>query len=108
MEISIGLELAAVAAGALAIGFFVGYAVKKAMKILAILLGLYIISLGILAYYDIVIFNTGRIEELLYLLYEKIASYVNSLHVGLIGELGIYTIPIIAFLIGFLKGFKTG
>ncbi len=102
------LGLAVSTIGGLLVGYFVGYAVKKAVKFLMALMGLYILSLLALAYYGIVIFNVDRIWELSSMLAEKLISNFQTPGPDLaaLSSIGLYALPAISFLIGFIYGLK--
>jgi len=104
------LGLLASTVGGLLVGYFVGYAVKKAVKFLMALVGLYILSLFALAYYGIVIFNVDRIWELLSMLAEKLTSSFRApgLDLAELSSIGPYVLPGTSFLIGLIYGLKAG
>jgi len=84
-------------------GFFAGYALKKLLKIVAVIIGLFILALIYLAYSDIITINFGELKNAV------------SGALGLTGEAAAVIAPIIALLpslgafgIGFFLGFKVG
>lgn len=84
-------------------GFIVGYALKKVMKIVAVLIGLFILALIYLGYRGIITIN-----------YEALGRAVSGA-LGLAGQAGNWIAPIISHLpfagsfgLGFFLGFKTG
>ncbi|KPV64149.1 MAG: FUN14 family protein [Candidatus Bathyarchaeota archaeon BA1] len=83
-------------------GFLVGYAIKKVIKIMAVILGLFLLSLAYLGY-------TGMID----VNYDKLEKATSGL-VGMIGQAPLLTpivshIPFAAsFIVGFALGFKKG
>ncbi|ADC69131.1 FUN14 family protein [Methanocaldococcus sp. FS406-22] len=85
------------------IGFVVGWAAKKAIKIVAFLIGIYILSLLYLAKIGVITINKeafsallGNLENSLLVFGDKIVGLVHSLSFGT------------SFLIGFGLGFKKG
>ncbi|MEM3700151.1 MAG: FUN14 domain-containing protein [Candidatus Bathyarchaeia archaeon] len=84
-------------------GFIVGYAVKKLSKLIAILIGLFIIALIYLSTQGILSINYERLFD----------SLKNAL--GLVGQAAEWFISLISllpfmgsFVVGFLLGFKLG
>jgi len=85
------------------LGFIVGYAIKKVLKILAVVAGLFALALIYLAYIDIISVNYGKLTEAI----ERLLS-------GL-GEASQLVSPIVAnlpfagsFLVGAALGLKKG
>ena len=84
-------------------GFIVGYAFKKLLKIVAVIVGLFILALIYLGYQGIITINFGELEN----------SIANAL--GLAGQATGFIATIIALLpaagsfgVGFFLGFKLG
>ena len=85
------------------IGFVVGWAAKKAIKIVAFLIGIYILSLLYLAKIGVISINKeafsallGNLENSLLVFGDKIVGLIHSFSFGT------------SFLIGFGLGFKKG
>ncbi|NPA61937.1 MAG: hypothetical protein GXN95_00080 [Methanococci archaeon] len=85
------------------IGFVIGWAAKKAIKIVAFLIGIYILSLLYLAKIGVISINKeafsallGNLENSLLIFGDKIVGLVHSLSFGT------------SFLVGFGLGFKKG
>jgi uncharacterized membrane protein (Fun14 family) len=84
-------------------GFIAGYALKKVTKIVAIIIGLFILALAYLGYKGIITIN-----------YNELGNSVSSA-LGLTGQAAEWITPIIAHLplvglfgLGFFSGFKMG
>ena len=84
-------------------GFIAGYALKKFMKIVAVVIGLFILALVYLGYQGIITINYGELGE----------TVKNGL--GLTGQAAEWIVPIIAHLpfagafgLGFFLGLKLG
>jgi uncharacterized membrane protein (Fun14 family) len=84
-------------------GFIVGYVVKKLSKLIAFLIGLFIIALVYLGVQGIISINYGG-------LWEKLEGIVGSAGQSLSWLIGIISIiPFMgSFVVGFLVGFKIG
>ena len=84
-------------------GFIVGYAVKKLSKLIAFVIGLFIIALIYLGIQGIISINYGA-------LWGKLESIVGSAGQALSWLIGIISIlPFMgSFVVGFLLGFKIG
>ncbi|MGB9778056.1 MAG: FUN14 domain-containing protein [Candidatus Bathyarchaeales archaeon] len=84
-------------------GFIVGFAVKKLSKLIAILIGLFIIALIYLGTQGIISINYGALWEKL----EGVMGFLGQAFSWLIGLISI--IPFMgSFVVGFLLGFKLG
>jgi uncharacterized membrane protein (Fun14 family) len=84
-------------------GFIAGYALKKLLKIVVVIVGLFILALVYLSYKGILTLNYGELEN----------SLVDAM--GLTGQIPEWITPIMAnlpfagaFGLAFLLGFKTG
>jgi len=84
-------------------GFIAGYALKKLLKIVAVIVGIFILALVYLSYKGILTINYGELENLV------------SGALGLTGQAPEWITPIIAnlpfagaFGLAFFLGFKTG
>jgi uncharacterized membrane protein (Fun14 family) len=84
-------------------GFIAGYAFKKFLKIVAVIVGLFILALIFLGYKGIITINFGELEN----------SIANAL--GIAGQATSFIATIIALLpaagsfgLGFFLGFKLG
>jgi len=84
-------------------GFIAGYALKKLMKIVAIIIGLFILALVYLGYQGIITINYGELGDAV------------SGALGLSGQAAEWLVPIIAHLpfagafgLAFFLGFKMG
>jgi uncharacterized membrane protein (Fun14 family) len=84
-------------------GFIVGYAVKKLSKLIAIVIGLFIIALIYLGTQGIISINYGALWEKLEGIVGS-AEHVFSWFIGLISLLPFMG----SFVVGFLLGFKLG
>ncbi|CAB3289131.1 FUN14 family protein [Methanocaldococcus lauensis] len=89
--------------GGFIIGFVVGWAAKKAIKIVAFLIGIYILSLLYLAKIGVISINKDAFLALIGNFESSLIVFGNKL-VGLIHSLSFGT----SFLIGFGLGFKKG
>ena len=84
-------------------GFIAGYALKKLMKIVAVIIGLFILALVYLGYQGIITINYGELGNAV------------SGALGLSGQTAEWLVPVIAHLpfagafgLGFFLGFKMG
>ena len=84
-------------------GFIAGYALKKLLKIVAVIVGLFVLALVYLGYMNIISINYGELEKAV------------SGALGLSGHVSGWITPIIAYLpfagafgIAFIIGFKMG
>jgi uncharacterized membrane protein (Fun14 family) len=84
-------------------GFIVGFAVKKLSKLIAILIGLFIIALIYLGTQGIISINYGA-------LWEKLEGVIGSAGQALSWLISLISIiPFMgSFVVGFLLGFKLG
>jgi uncharacterized membrane protein (Fun14 family) len=96
---SMGLQLGAGGIG----GFIVGYAVKKISKLLAIVIGLFLIALIYLGTQNIITINYDA-------LWKAVESSLGLAGSGLSWLVGIISLLPFAgsFIVGFLLGFKLG
>ncbi|XRO74598.1 FUN14 domain-containing protein [Methanocaldococcus sp. 28A] len=85
------------------IGFVVGWAAKKAIKVVVFLIGVYILSLLYLAKIGVISINKEAFSALLGNLENSILVFGNKL-IGLIHSFSFGT----SFLVGFGLGFKKG
>jgi len=83
-------------------GFFVGYAVRKAAKIVAVFLGIFLLSLISLAYIGAISVDYDELTEVLSNL--TIPEQALELLVPILANLPFAGSFIIAFLIGLKKG----
>jgi uncharacterized membrane protein (Fun14 family) len=83
-------------------GFFVGYVVKKVTKIIAVILGIFLLSLISLAYIEAISVNYNELIEVLSKL--AIPEQAAELLMPILANLPFVASFIIAFLIGFTKG----
>jgi len=83
-------------------GFFVGYAVKKVAKILAVILGIFLLSLICLAYVGAISMNYDKLTETLHRL--TIPEQARELLMPIIANLPFAASFAVAFLIGLKKG----
>jgi uncharacterized membrane protein (Fun14 family) len=81
-------------------GFVVGYAVKKVIKILIVLVGLYALSLFYLAYQEVIELNTGKLLEITAsLIAQSVAFLSNTItYLPLSGSF------VVGFALGITKG----
>jgi uncharacterized membrane protein (Fun14 family) len=77
-------------------GFLVGYTVKKVIKILMVLVGLYALSLFYLAYQEIIELNSGKLLEITSSLIAQSVGFLSS------------TIAYLPFSGSFAVGFALG
>ena len=83
-------------------GFFVGYAVKKIAKILAVILGIFLLSLISLAYVGVINMNYDKLTGVLSKL--TIPEQATELLMPIIANLPFAGSFAVAFLIGLKKG----
>ena len=83
-------------------GFFVGYAVKKIAKILAVILGIFLLSLISLAYVGVINMNYDKLTGVLSKL--TIPEQAAELLMPIIANLPFAGSFTVAFLIGLKKG----
>jgi len=84
-------------------GFIAGYALKKLMKIVAIIIGLFIIALVYLGYRGIISINFGELEKAI-----SGALGLAPEAAGVISTIIAFLPSVGAFGVGFLLGFKMG
>lgn len=96
-------------AGAGVVGFLVGYAVKKTLKVVAVVVGLFLLSLVILQYYNVIQVNWAAVEQLLTTIVSKLQAFLNSLMTNNpdLNTGGEIVSGAIAFALGALVGSKT-
>ncbi len=88
-------------AGSLTLGFIlglaVGYALKKVLKLMLLILGVVIIGIQLLVHFDVISVTWNGV---------KFSIPINA---GKIFEVTLYNIPVTGgFLVGFWLGFKRG
>ena len=101
------LFLRAVGAGFFG-GLLLGYAIKKVVKVIAVIVGLFIAGLTYLQYHQIASFNWDKIEGTITLLANTSANTFNDYSIETLG-LTNFGIPLTSgmsagFAIGFLRG----
>jgi uncharacterized membrane protein (Fun14 family) len=89
-------------------GLFFGYALKKIVKLIAVIVGLFIAGLAYLQYHQIASFNWDKIEGTITSLANTTANTFNDYSIETLG-LTNFGIPLTSgmsagFAIGFLKG----
>jgi uncharacterized membrane protein (Fun14 family) len=89
-------------------GLFIGYALKKIVKLIAVIVGLFIAGLAYLQYHQIASFNWNKIEGTITLLANTTANTFNDYSIETLG-LTNFGIPLTSgisagFGIGFLRG----
>jgi uncharacterized membrane protein (Fun14 family) len=89
-------------------GLLIGYALKKIVKVIAVIVGLFIAGLAYLQYHQIASFNWEKIEGTITSLANTTANTFNDYSIETLG-LTNFGIPLTSgmsagFAIGFLKG----
>ena len=89
-------------------GLLLGYAIKKVVKVIAVIVGLFIAGLTYLQYHQIASFNWDKIEGTITLLANTSANTFNDYSIETLG-LTNFGIPLTSgmsagFAIGFLRG----
>lgn len=84
-------------------GFIAGYALKKLMKIVAIIIGIFILALIYLGYKGIITINFGELEKAI-----SNALGFTGQATGVIATIIAFLPSVGAFGLGFLLGFKMG
>jgi uncharacterized membrane protein (Fun14 family) len=89
-------------------GLLIGYALKKIVKLIAVIVGLFIAGLAYLLYQQIASFNWNKIEGTITLLANTTANTFNDKSIETLGLMN-FGIPLTSgmsagFAIGFLKG----
>jgi len=81
-------------------GFFIGYTIRKFIKI-ALILGIIIFSLIFLAYTNLINVNYGGLSEMA-------SGFVNAVNpaLGVFTPLLVHTPFIVSLIVGFIIGFK--
>jgi uncharacterized membrane protein (Fun14 family) len=89
-------------------GLLLGYALKKAVKLIAVVIGLFIAGLVYLQYQQIAYFNWDKIERMVTTMFGNVASQISGQDISsfALANLGIpLTSGISAgFAVGFVKG----
>jgi uncharacterized membrane protein (Fun14 family) len=91
-------------------GLLIGYALKKVIKMLAIVVGLFLAGLSILQYHHIASINWNKVEATLTMLANAASSTVNensnAASLAMMSNFGIQLTSSmsIGFTIGFMKG----
>jgi uncharacterized membrane protein (Fun14 family) len=89
-------------------GLLIGYALKKIVKLIAVIVGLFIAGLAYVQYHQIASFNWNKIEGTITLLANTTANTFNDKSIETLG-LTNFGIPLTSgmsagFAIGFLRG----
>jgi uncharacterized membrane protein (Fun14 family) len=91
-------------------GLLIGYALKKVIKMLAIVVGLFLAGLAFLQYHQIASVNWNKVESTLTMLANAASSTINdNNNVAIVAAMSHFGIPLtgsmsIGFTIGFMKG----
>jgi uncharacterized membrane protein (Fun14 family) len=97
-------SITATIGGGFAGGVLLGYALKKVVKLLAVIVGLFIAGLAYLQYHQIASFNWDKIEGTITLLANTTANTFNDYSIETLG-LTNFGIPLTS---GMSAGFATG
>ena len=68
------LPIAVSASGGFIIGLLIGYALKKALKVMAVIVGLFLLGLILMNYYGLITIDYTKLEELV----KQIVSYISQ------------------------------
>lgn len=90
-------------------GLLLGYALKKAVKIIAVIFGLFIAGLAYLQYHQMASFDWSRIEVLASSALGNVSAYLSNSHDASALAMSNFGIPLsgsmsAGFAIGFMKG----
>ena len=90
-------------------GLLIGYALKKVIKILAVVVGLFLAGLAFLQYQQIAAINWNKLEGTISAVANAASSTINDANNNLAVVMSNFGIPLtssisIGFTIGFLKG----
>jgi uncharacterized membrane protein (Fun14 family) len=89
-------------------GLLLGYALKKVLKLIAIIVGLFIAGLAYLQYQQLATFNWENIEGTITSLANTIASSFNDYSIETLGLTNFGIPPTIGMSAGFAIGFMRG
>ncbi len=109
MSTDIITSTAATAGGGFFGGLLFGYAIKKLVKLIAVIAGLFIAGLAYLQYQHIASFDWNRIEVLASAALGNITAHINSSHEATAFAMSNFGIPLTGrmstgFAVGFMKG----
>ena len=90
-------------------GILLGYAMKKVLKLIAVVVGLFIAGLAYLQYQQIASFDWNKIEGLAATMLGNITNQVVSYHDATLSGMATIGIPLTGsvsagFVVGFMKG----
>ena len=90
-------------------GFLIGYALKKVVKLIAVVVGLFIAGLAYLQYQQIASFNWDKIEGTVTTIANATTNTFNNYNIETLATTTNFGIPLTSsmsagFVIGFMKG----
>jgi uncharacterized membrane protein (Fun14 family) len=101
--------ISAIVGGGFFGGLLLGYAIKKVVKIIAVIVGLFIAGLAYLQYQQIAAFDWNRIEVMASTAVGDITTYLSNSQDAAVLAMSNFCIPLTGsisagFAVGFMKG----